>query len=241
MFFYVIKRSTIVIALTLLVVTAIILDIGKTQLVDQIMLEAQKQTLVIDAGHGGFDGGAVGISGTYEQDINLSIARKTQDLAGFFGIETVMTRPDQQALDYDSKKSIRQNKIADIKAREAIVEAANNPVLISVHLNKFQDSQYSGAQVFYSRNHEDGEVLAGLLQKNLREGLNPQNNRKEKAASDAIYLMKKLTCPAVIVECGFLSNPQEEKLLGQEDYHKRITLCILNGYLAYAEQKENVT
>ena len=80
-----------------------------------------------------------------------------------------------------------------------------------------------------------------MLQKNLREGLNPQNNRKEKAASDAIYLMKKLTCPAVIVECGFLSNPQEEKLLGQEDYHKRITLCILNGYLAYAEQKENVT
>lgn len=238
MFICVIKRSTILIILTCLFVTAIILDIGKTQLVDRIMIHNEVQTLVLDAGHGGFDGGAVGISGTTEQDINLSIAQRTEILANFFGIPTQMTRSNCEALDYDPEKTIRQNKIADIRARAGIIEAASNPVLISIHLNKFQDSQYNGAQVFYSRNHAESEILATALQDNLRTGLNPNNQRKEKAASDAIYLMKNSTCPAVIVECGFLSNPQEEKLLGQDAYHKRIATCIINGYLIYQGQKE---
>lgn len=238
MFFCVIKRSTILIILTCLFVTAIILDIGKTQLVDRIMIRNEVQTLVLDAGHGGFDGGAVGISGTTEQDINLSIAQRTEILANFFGIPTQMTRSNSEALDYNPEKTIRQNKIADIRAREGIIEAASNPVLISIHLNKFQNSQYSGAQVFYSHNHSDSQILANSLQRNLCIGLNPNNKRKEKIASDAIYLMKNLTCPAVIVECGFLSNPQEEKLLGQDAYHKQVAVCILNGYLIYQEQKE---
>ena len=241
MFFYVIKRSTILIILTCFLVTAIMLDVGKTKLVDHIMLRHQSQTLVLDAGHGGFDGGAVGISGTTEQDINLSIAQKTEALANFLGIPTQMTRSDSEALDYDPEKTIRQNKIADIKARERVVEKTPDPILISIHLNKFQDSQYSGAQVFYSRNHADSQVLANALQDSLRTGLDPENQRKEKAASQAIYLMKNSTCPAVIVECGFLSNPAEEKLLGQEMYHKRIAVCILNGYLAYQGQKEILT
>lgn len=243
MFFYVIKKNTILFILTMVIGVVIILSVSNSRLVTNFTERGQEQTLVIDAGHGGFDGGAVGISGTSEQDINLSIAQKTESLAGFFGIPTVMTRSDNQSLDYNAGSTIRQNKVADIKAREAIVNSIKNPVLISIHLNKFEDSQYSGAQVFYSRNHENSAVLAKLLQTNLRNGLNSENDRKEKAASNAIYLMKKLDCPAVIVECGFLSNLQEEKLLGQDDYHKRIAVCIVNGFLSYEQeenQKENV-
>lgn len=193
----------------------------------------QTRTLVIDAGHGGFDGGAVGASGTTEQDINLSIAQRVQGLAGFFGVRTVMTRADTNALCYDPSRSVRENKVADIKAREQVVLDADNPVFLSIHLNKFSDSQYHGAQVFYSPNHAGGRALAELLQTDLINGCDPENHRQAKQAESSIYLMKRLTCPAVIIECGFLSNPEEEKRLGEPDYHKKLAACIVYGYLQY--------
>lgn len=191
------------------------------------------RTLVVDAGHGGFDGGAVGAAGTSEQDINLSIAQRVSALAAFFGVQTAMTRVDDQALDYDASKSVRENKIADIKAREQIVHDTRNPVFLSIHLNKFSDSQYHGAQVFYSPNHAGGRALAELLQQTLISGADPENHRQAKQAESSIYLMKKLDCPAVIVECGFLSNPAEESLLAQPEYHKKLAACIVCGYLQY--------
>lgn len=191
------------------------------------------QTLVIDAGHGGFDGGAIGANGTTEQHINLSIARRTQALAGFFGIQTEMTRQDENALDFVAGNSVRQNKTADIKKREQIANAAQNPIFISIHLNKFVDPQYSGAQVFYSKNAPDSKLLAQNLQSCLMTGIHADNHRQAKLAADTIYLMKKLSCPAVIVECGFLSNPAEEQLLQEESYHKKLTVCIMSGYLCY--------
>lgn len=191
------------------------------------------QTLVIDAGHGGFDGGAVSANGTTEQHINLSIAQRTRALAGFWGIPTVMTREDENALGYDPAKAIRQNKITDIKERERIVSCCENPVFLSIHLNKFEQSQYHGAQVFYSRNHPDGKTLAELTQECLRCGVDAQNNRQAKQATSSIYLMKKLSCPSIIVECGFLSNPAEEQKLQNETYHKSLAVCIISGYLQY--------
>lgn len=191
-------------------------------------------TLVIDAGHGGFDGGAIGATGTTEQDINLSIARRVQALAGFFGVQTKMTRADEQALDYHPEKSVRDNKVTDIKAREKIVNDTMNPVFISIHLNKFSDAQYHGAQVFYSKNNAGSRDLAERLQADLIAGADPANHRQAKQAESTIYLMKKLDCPAVIVECGFLSNPTEEALLAQEDYHKQLAVCITCGYLQHA-------
>lgn len=190
-------------------------------------------TLVIDAGHGGFDGGAIGANGTTEQHINLSVAKRTQALAGFFGIDTAMTRADEQALGYEAGRAIRENKVADIKMREQIVRDTPNPVFISIHLNKFEQSQYWGAQVFYSPKNPDGKPLGEAVQQCLVAGLNPRNNRKAKQAADTIYLMKKLECPAVIVECGFLSNPEEEQLLQDSAYHKRLAVCILSGYLQH--------
>lgn len=187
-------------------------------------------TLVIDAGHGGFDGGAIGIGGTSEQHINFSIAKRTQALAGFMGIPVKMTRTNEEALDYHEGRKIRENKIADIKMRETIVNNIQNPVFISIHLNKFQESKYWGAQVFYSNGNTTSQPLGESVQASLIEGLRKENHRKAKQAASSIYLMKKLQCPAIIVECGFLSNPEEEELLKQTDYHKRIAVCIMNGY-----------
>lgn len=203
------------------------------QVVQAIAQSHAARTLVIDAGHGGFDGGAIGSNGTTEQDINLSIAKRVQLLASFFGVQTVMTREDTNALDYDPSRPVRENKVSDIKARQKIVEQTANPIFVSIHLNKFSDAQYHGAQVFYSTNHAGGCALAELLQDALITGCDPSNTRQAKPADQSIYLMKVLECPAVIVECGFLSNPSEEELLGDSAYHKKLAASIVTGYLRY--------
>ena len=190
-------------------------------------------TLVIDAGHGGFDGGAVGADGTTEQDINLSIARRVQVMATFFGIRTAMTRTDENALDYDPSRSVRENKVADIKAREKLVQRIPSPVFMSIHLNKFSDAQYHGAQVFYSAGNAESKPLAEQVQQCLVNGCDPANHRQAKQADSSIYLMKKLDCPAVIIECGFLSNPAEEARLRDENYHKQLAAAVICGYLRY--------
>lgn len=191
------------------------------------------ETLVIDAGHGGFDGGAVSASGVSEQQINLYIARHTQALAGFFGIPTVMTRPDENALGFVDGRAIRDNKVADIHERRRIAEETENPVFLSIHLNQFPQAQYHGAQVFFSRGNPRSKALAESIQAALIEGVDPQNTRQAKQAANTIYLMKKLECPAVIIECGFLSNPAESERLQQEEYQKQLAVCILSGYLRY--------
>ena len=209
------------------------LCIGGRSAVQAVMHHDSARTLVIDAGHGGFDGGAVGSNGTTEQDINLSIAQRVQALAGFFGVRTALTRADENALDYDSSRSIRENKIADIRAREQIVRETSDPVFVSIHLNKFSDAQYRGAQVFYSPNHAGSKTLAELLQASLADGCDPANTRQAKRAENTIYLMNQLECPAVIVECGFLSNPAEEQRLNDTAYHKKLAASIVTGYLRY--------
>ena len=216
-----------------LLAAALLVGVGGGTAVQALAGSREAPTLVIDAGHGGFDGGAIGSDGTAEQDINLSIARRVQALAGFFGVRTAMTRADENALDYDIGRPIRENKVADIRARERIVCAADSPVFVSIHLNKFSDPQYHGAQVFYSPNHADSKTLAEALQACLAAGCDPANTRQAKQADRAIYLMDRLTCPAVIVECGFLSNPAEERLLNRTEYHKKLAACIVTGYLRY--------
>ncbi len=194
--------------------------------------------LVLDAGHGGIDGGATAADGTAEQSINLAIVKKCEAYAGLFGIQTLLTREDENSIDYDPSQSIRANKVADIRARERITGQTPNPMFLSVHLNKFSDSSYTGAQVFWSKNNPEGTLWAQQLQTALTQGLHPARERQAKQAGDNIYLMKTLTCPAVIVECGFLSNAEEAKLLTQDDYQKRLALCMISGCLEYAEQSK---
>ena len=227
---------------SLLIATALLLAFGSTTGRDWVSVFSSEQTcptLVIDAGHGGFDGGAVGSNGTTEQDINLNIARSLQALAQCFGYSAKMTREDEQALDYVEGRSIRENKVADIKARERIAEETEHAVFLSVHLNKFEDPQYFAAQVYYSINHADSQVLAEEIQQCLIDGIQNNNIRRAKPAAAAIYLMKNLQCPAIIVECGFLSNPEEEAALCDPAYQKRLAICIFKGYELYQNGAKN--
>lgn len=241
MFIKVIRLKTIILLmiLTISLTAGIILYYEKGTPISVFAPHNNELTLVIDAGHGGIDGGAIGADGTSEQFINLSIAKSTEALAGFFGINTVMTRENEDSLDYKPGNSIHKNKVADIKKRESIVSALKNPIFLSIHLNQFDDPQYKGAQVFFSNNNPDGELLAKSLQESVILGLDKGNKRRAKQANSGVYLMKKLKCPAVIVECGFVSNPEELQKLTDVNYQKRTAVCIMRGYLNYLQKSDN--
>lgn len=230
------KKRVILAAVLVLAIASVLMPYGKSLPLYGVFAPHNYQhTLVLDAGHGGIDGGAVAEDGTAEQDINLAIVKKCQAFAGFFGIRTVLTRTDQQSLHYDPASTVRQNKVADIHAREEITNRAENPIFVSVHLNKFSDSQYTGAQVFWSKNNPEGQLLAESVQDQLTLGLHPIRQRTAKQAPDSVYLMKHLTCPAIIVECGFLSNQQETEQLKQDGYQRKLSICMIQGYLNYLE------
>ena len=192
---------------------------------------------IIDAGHGGIDGGAVSQNGVKEADLNLAISTKIRDLMCLFGVRTVMTRTDNSSLDYDPESSIRDNKNADLKARLRL--AADNPGydFLSVHLNKFEQSQYYGAQVFYGGNNELSPLLAECIQRSFVSCIDPENKRVAKESHESIYLMKNISSPAVTIECGFLSNPDEAELLQSEVYQKQIALAVTKGYLDYIKER----
>ena len=180
-------------------------------------------TIVIDAGHGGIDGGAVSCTGVYESHINLEIAQKLDDLMHLLGLRTVMIRNTDRSI-HTQGSTIAAKKVSDIKERIRIVDSAANAILISIHQNNFNDPQYSGTQVFYNA-HPTSMNLAKKLQSDFRENLNP-NNRRQIKKSSGIYLMEHIDCPGILVECGFLSNPAEEERLRDQTYQKNICSVI---------------
>lgn len=188
---------------------------------------AESQTIhnyvVIDAGHGGVDGGAVSCTGAYESNINLEIALKLNDLMRLLGIRTVMIRQTDCSV-YTNGETIAAKKISDIKERVRIVNSTPNAILLSIHQNNFHDSRYSGAQVFYSA-HADSRDLAEKMQSSFRSNLNPMNKRSIKRSS-GVYLMEHTNCPGILVECGFLSNPEEEAKLRNHAYQMKICSVI---------------
>ena len=188
-------------------------------------------TVVIDAGHGGVDGGAVSCTGISESAINLEIAQKLNDLMHLLGIKTVMIR-DSDISVYTKGETIAQKKISDLKERVRIVNNVQNGILISIHQNHFTDARYSGAQVFYAPT-EGSQQLAKSLQTTITKTINPTSNRRIKKA-DGIYLMQHVTCPATLIECGFLSNPTEEYKLRSGAYQKELSAviaCCVSNYL----------
>ena len=193
--------------------------------------------LLLDAGHGGLDGGAVSPNGVSEAEINLAITLKTQALLRFVGISGDLTRTDGQSLNYNPDASARENKNADLNARLALSKERPELDFLSIHLNKFEQEKYYGAQVFYSPNTERSKQLAQCLQDNLRLVLDKDNDRRIKLAPDSVMLMKNINSPAVTIECGFLSNAREEALLQQDTYQTKIAIAIANGYIQYLESK----
>lgn len=184
-----------------------------------------RHCVIIDAGHGGVDGGSTSCTGVLESTINLEIALKLNDLFHLLGIDTVMIRTTDCSI-YTSGETIAAKKVSDLKERVRITNNTENAVLISIHQNHFPDRQYAGAQVFYAPT-EGSDLLAQQLQSAFITTLNHGSNRKSKQA-DGIYLMQNISCPGVLVECGFLSNPQEEAKLRDPTYQQNIC-CVITG------------
>ncbi|MCL2068319.1 MAG: N-acetylmuramoyl-L-alanine amidase, partial [Oscillospiraceae bacterium] len=163
--------------------------------------------IILDAGHGGMDGGAVASGGLMEKEINLAITLKLRDMLTALGFEVVLTREDDRSIHDEGVQGVRRQKTSDLHNRLAIAQQYSpNVIFLSIHQNKFQDTSSHGAQIFYSPNHTSSEVLARILQDTIIEMVQPENQRDIKKAGDNLYLMHEAECPAVLIECGFLSN-----------------------------------
>ncbi len=182
-----------------------------------------RNCVIIDAGHGGVDGGATSCTGVLESQFNLEIALKLNDLLHLLGIDTQMIRTTDCSV-YTQGSTIAQKKVSDLKERVRIVNSKSNAILVSIHQNTFQSSRYSGAQVFYAPT-EGSRELAQALQSAAIQTINPTSSRKIKKAN-GIYLMQNIRCTGVLVECGFLSNPEEENLLRNGDYQRKLCAVI---------------
>ena len=190
-------------------------------------------TIILDPGHGGEDGGAQSKTGVLEKDLNLKISQKVESLLLMLGVQTVMTRTEDR-LNYDgSALTMREKKVSDIHARFQMMEETPNAVFLSIHQNHFSDPRYDGTQVFYSANRGESEAIARAIQRNVSASLQPDNTRAVKPSGDEIYLLYHARIPAVMVECGFLSNPKEAELLNEEAYQIKIAICIVQGLLNY--------
>ncbi len=187
----------------------------------------REHIFIIDAGHGGEDGGATSCTGLLESQYNLEIALRLNDLMRLLGYETVMIRTTDISV-YTEGTTIAAKKVSDLKQRVKTVNETENAILVSIHQNSFPDGRYSGAQVFY--NGVDGsQTLARELQSDLVRHLNPGSSRKCKSA-DGIYLMQHIRRPGVLIECGFLTNPEEEAMLRSPEYQKKLC-CVLAASL----------
>lgn len=190
-------------------------------------------TVVLDAGHGGEDGGAVGQNGALEKDLNLALTNHIADTLWQKGISVLLTRTEDILL-YDRNEDYHgRKKLLDLAARLKVARNTENAVFVSIHMNSFPQTQYRGLQVYYSKNHPASAALAESIQTAVRKGLQPENTRKTKAASGNIYLLDRITSPAVLVECGFLSNAEECVLLSDPAYQKQMAAIIADAIADY--------
>lgn len=192
---------------------------------------AREHRIVIDAGHGGIDGGATSCTGVLESHLNLEIALRLEDMFHLLGYDTVMIRRTDESI-YTQGSTIAAQKVSDLKERVRIANETEEAILISLHQNTYSDSRYRGAQVFYA-DEDDSKKMAKALQQNLVSVLNPGSQRKTKPAK-GVYLMEHISCPGILIECGFLTNPEEEALLRSDEYQKNLCAVIaatLSSYL----------
>ena len=190
--------------------------------------------VLIDPGHGGFDGGTTAEDGTIEKHLNLAVALCLRDLLFVCGVPVAMTRDTDVGLEEDSSVSIRQRKVSDMKRRLGMYEIAD--VVISIHQNYFAQPQYSGTQLFYAPNNLKSVVLAEEIRRMVVGWIQPQNTRELKVAGESIYLLHRATKPVVLVECGFLSNYEEREKLKTPAYQQQLAFAIMAGYWNYQSE-----
>ena len=192
--------------------------------------------IVIDAGHGLPDGGAVSENGTVEQGLNLDIAKRLQHMLEQSGAYVLMTRADENSVADNLDTKIREIKRSDLKFRKSLRDSSGCDAFISIHMNKFEQSKYKGAQVFYSKTPVNSKFLGNCLQNSLIEIADPDNKRVAKEADNSIFILKNSDTPSVIVECGFISNAEEEAKLNSEEYREKLAYSIYNGICSYFDQ-----
>lgn len=195
---------------------------------------------IIDAGHGGLDGGAVAKDGTVEKDINLSTALKLRSMMNALGFKTENTRTEDIMTCNDGLSTLREKKVSDIRNRLKLLESTEKGVLISIHQNSYPSSTSKGSQVFYSGGNEQSSVLAEFIQNSLVSMIQTDNHRKIKKAGTSIYLLYHATKPAVMVECGFMTNPSECEKLKDESYQNELSFGIICGVFEYLKNLEEV-
>lgn len=205
---------------------------------ETVFNNAEYRTVIVDAGHGGIDGGAVGCDGTLEKDINLQISHKLSAILKLYGFNVIMTRNDDNSIHSKEALTTRQIKVSDIHNREKIIINNPNAIFVSIHQNKFQDSTIHGTQVFYSKNNPLSSALALKIQDSIVENTQKDNCRKIKQSGTEIYLLYHSQIPSVMVECGFVSNQSELNKLKSDEYQKKIALSIADGILNYYKEQD---
>jgi len=229
------KREITIISVLCIFVLAVFSMIEGPALVTSIFSE-QSMVAVIDAGHGGEDGGTTSVSGVLESGINLKIAKRLELLLAFCGIETYMTRENEQDL-HTQGSTIRERKISDLKNRASAINRFESAVLVSIHQNHYPDDRYSGAQVFYAPT-EHSKDLALQVKNALQRALDIPSFREVKPAN-SVYLMNNIRCTGILVECGFLSNYQEDQLLQSDAYQKKLACAISSAVIQHVREREN--
>ncbi len=194
-------------------------------------MTVDKAPILIDPGHGGVDGGTSSADGTQEKQVNLAIGLRLHDLLTVCGFDVDLTRQTDISIHSEDSHTIREKKVSDMHNRLAMYQQAS--LVVAIHQNHFPSGRYRGGQIFYSANHADSQLLAGYLQESLRCYLQPDNSREIKRATDSIYLLHHANRPAVLVECGFLSNEEESALLKQSAYQQQVALTLLAGIINY--------
>ena len=192
--------------------------------------------IIIDAGHGGEDGGAE-VDGVLEKDINLSIAQKLADILRLSGYQVTEVRETDAAIYSDDADTLREKKVSDLQNRVSLFNSDENNIVVSIHQNKFDNSKYSGTQIFYSVNHPDSRELAEHIRTAVVMLIQHDNTRELKKGGSDIYILDQSIAPSVIVECGFLSNDEERAKLTDEEYQKQLAYAIAMGVLDYCHQQ----
>lgn len=225
-------RRGLQILMAILMLMAIYCTFRYRVIPSSVIVIEDKQTIIIDPGHGGVDPGKVGIDGSYEKDINLDIALKVQEILEDRGYEVILTRKTDDGL-YEESDS--NKKVADMKARCQIIEESQAELVVSIHQNSFSQENISGAQVFYYEHSTQGALLASKIQAAMQQMVDEGNNREIKANS-TYYMLLHTPCPTVIVECGFLSNANEAKLLGTDEYQAKVAGAISQGIIDFLNE-----
>lgn len=193
-----------------------------------------KPVIVLDAGHGGLDSGAVGATGVLEKDVNLSIVLALRDMFEMSGFEVVLTRDEDISIYDPGIEGIRNQKLNDMDNRLEIIQKYPDSIFLCIHQNNFTDPKYFGGQMFYNNNNPQNRTLAQIMQNKFAQ-LQPGNGREIKLTGEELFLLKSNKNPSLMIECGFLSNPEEEQKLSTWEYQQKVAFTIYGGVMEFID------